>query len=206
MKYNELRKNLEAPIFSQQDLRLRNLKVFACQLSMWQKKGYLIKLRSGVYAFLDLMKGFYPEEAAGFIYSPSYISLEKALSIYGLIPEMVYGITCVTTKANRVFTNKLGSFSFRHLKPGLFFGYQAAKGEKYSYLLAEAEKALLDFIYLNLDQIKNPEDLKEFRLNFAAIRKNLAGVKLKEYLKRFKNKKMARIMGFILGEGKHVKF
>lgn len=62
----------------------------AGNLSRWVKKGYLTKLRQDWYAFNELQKE--PEMArfiSGKIYSPSYISLHSALSIYGIIPETV---------------------------------------------------------------------------------------------------------------------
>ncbi len=199
MKYLDLKKKVRSPVFSRQDLRLLGGKVFGYQLSLWQKQGYIIKIRNGLYAFADQAEAISPEEIAGKLYSPSYISLEKALSIYGFIPEIVYGITSVTPKTTRTFNNRFGSFTFRHLKPSLFFGYREPKG-KIKYLLAEPEKALLDFIYLNLNKIKNKEDLASFRFNAAAIKEGASKYRLRKYLSFFRNEKMRLLVNFLIRE------
>ena len=59
-------------------------------LVRWTKKGYLVHLRRGWYAFPEYKdKPEFAEYIAGRIYSPSYISLHSALAFYGLIPESV---------------------------------------------------------------------------------------------------------------------
>jgi predicted transcriptional regulator of viral defense system len=197
MKYNDLKKKLRLPLFSKQDLQLHDCRVFAYQLSLWKKQGSLVKLKNGLYAWPEQLPTLLPEETARFLYAPSYISLEKALAHYGLIPEMVYAVTCITPKVTRRLNNKMGKFIFRHLKPALFFGYQELKGTHYPYLLAYAEKALLDFIYLNLPRLKNQEDIRALRLNAHALRDEIDLRRLSKYLKVFQSKKMAQICQII---------
>lgn len=197
MKYSDLRKRLTAPVFSRQDLRLLGPRVFAYQLSLWQKQGYIVKLKNGLYAFKDQIADLTSAEISGLLYSPSCLSLEKALSIYGLIPEMVYATTLVTPKTTRQFKNRLGIFSYRHIKPNLFFGYRQAKGKSYPYLLAEPEKALLDHIYFNLPHLKSRADVKELRLDRRSWEQNISRAKLYRYLARFKNPAMKRVVRMI---------
>lgn len=187
MKYQDLRKKIGKPVFTRQDLRLRGLRVFDYQLSLWQKQGYIIKLKNGVYLFSEDADRVKPEELALYLYSPSYISLEKALSIYGLIPEMVYGITSITPKTTRRFRNKFGSFIYRHIKPSLFFGYRETKG----FLLAEPEKALLDYLYLN--KIRTEEALRETRLNEKIIKELFRPAIFAKYLKAFNTPKIKEL-------------
>lgn len=188
MKYIDLRKKITLPIFSRQDLKLRRIKVFDYQFSLWQKKEYLVKLRNGLYAFADRLLEIEGEEISNQLYAPSYVSLEKALSIYGFIPEMVYAITAITPKITRRFSNKLGHFIFRHIKPSLFFGYRQTKGKSFPYLIAEPEKALLDYIYFNPHKLRTEEGLKESRLNWQVLSKTLSRSKLRRYLSCYKNK------------------
>ncbi|MCX5751249.1 MAG: hypothetical protein NT099_06250 [Candidatus Saganbacteria bacterium] len=195
MKYSQLRKKIRSPIFSRQDLRLSGEKIFPYQLSLWQKKGYLFKIRNGLYVFADQLACVLPEEIAFRLYSPSYISLEKALSVYGIIPEMVYGITSVTPKTTREFRNKFGDFTYRHIKSDLFFGYREDKDRK--CLMAEPEKALLDYLYFNLSKIDPCEAIEEFRFNVKIIKKELSRAKLKKYLQLFNNRKMNQAIGAI---------
>ncbi len=52
------------------------------------QSGLFVKLRSGFYMLQDSNPSLYL--IANKLYQPSYISLEKALSHYGIIPETVY--------------------------------------------------------------------------------------------------------------------
>jgi len=190
MKYSELQRIVRAPVFSRQDLRQLGARLFSYQLSLWQKRGHLLKLKNGLYAFADRLAELSPEEISGLLYSPSCLSLEKALAGYGLIPEMVYTLTLITPKTTRKFKNYLGSFSYRHVKPSLFFGYRQVKGKFFPYLLAEPEKALLDYIYLNLSKIKTETDIKELRLNWPAAKKTINKARLRKYLAVYGHKRM----------------
>jgi predicted transcriptional regulator of viral defense system len=197
VKYQDFKNRMGAVLFTRQDIRLRGLKVFGCQLSLWRKQGHIIKLRNGVYLFSDAADGISPEEIAVRLYAPSYISLGKALSIYGLIPEMVYGLTSVTAKTTRNFKNRYGAFSYRHLRPALFFGYKEIKTNSSSYLIAEPEKALLDLLYLN--RIKNEADWGSLRLNRKAVKSLFRPKALSKYLKIFNRKYMTELCRRYLG-------
>jgi len=187
MKYNAFKEKINAKLFTRQDIRLLGLKIFAYQLSLWQKQGYITKLKNGLYIFTESLIGTNPEEIAQLLYEPSYISLEKALSIYGLIPEMVYAITSITAKATRRFKNKLGVFTYRNIKPNLFFGYTR---KPTGLMIADPEKALLDLIYLN--KIKTEAALAELRLNWSTIKKLFNKKKFKKFAAAYRNLKIAR--------------
>jgi predicted transcriptional regulator of viral defense system len=193
MKYSDFRKKVKEPVFSRQDLKLLGLKVFDYQLSLWQKQGYLVKLKNGLYALAETVASLRPEEIAGQLHAPSYISLEKALSIYGIIPEMVYSITCITPKTTRRYKNTIGNFEYHHVKESLFFGYKTIQGKNCPYLLAEPEKAWLDFIYFHLSEMGTKEDFLERRINLKALREMISKDKLKKYIARFGSKKMLDI-------------
>ncbi len=127
------------------------------QLSRWAKKGKLISLRKGMYSF-------HPEEVASApeilyianrLYEPSYISMEYALSLYELIPEYVPVVTSVTTRKTMLFKNELGNFSYQHVVPRAFRGFRQEKQEHdRQVFVAEPEKAVLDFLYLNMSKFR----------------------------------------------------
>jgi predicted transcriptional regulator of viral defense system len=196
MKYSEFSKKIRSPLFTSQDVRLAGGRVFAYQLSLWQKQGYIIKLRNGIYLFSDKVNDLAPEEVGGALYGPSYVSLEKALSIYGLIPEMVYAITLVTPKTTRAYKTKAGNYIFRHVKPALFFGYRQQQGRSRAYLLAEPEKALLDLLYLN--RIKDASGLGSLRINWRTAGELINKDKFRKYLAKYSSKAMALIGALIL--------
>src|SRR3990167_7214687 len=66
-------------------------------LHRYAKKGLISRLKRGMYVFPDML----PPDLyiSNRLYEPSYISLEFALSYHRVIPETVYEITSVTTKA-----------------------------------------------------------------------------------------------------------
>ncbi len=137
------------------------------QLNFWSQKGYLEKIRQGVYKIADF-EVKEPLILANFIYVPSYISLETALNYYSIIPDIPFAITSVTTNKTKNFKIKnYGVFSYSHLKPLLFFGFQTILGDKnYSYNIALPEKALFDYFYLRARKVNSFEGfIEEMRLS-----------------------------------------
>lgn len=119
-------------------------------LTRWARKGMLIKLRQGWYAFPELLqRPDFSRYVACRVYRPSYISLHTALSIYGMIPEAVTSITSISTLKTARFENKFGQYSYQNVKPELFFGYKPVElpintalinAPKLTWLLAQPEK------------------------------------------------------------------
>jgi len=190
MKYQDLTAAIDAPMFSRQDLSIHWLKVYDCQFTLWIKKGYLVRLRNGLYAFARDVDRIKREEVAHLLYPPSYISLESALSFYGFIPEMVHANTSVTARINRRFDNCFGGFIYRHIKNSLFWGYAPMTTENGVYLLAEPEKALLDYLYLNLAGLRRQADFDAIRLNYDQMSDHLDADKFRRYLAAFGVKKL----------------
>ncbi|RPI70698.1 MAG: hypothetical protein EHM45_24510 [Desulfobacteraceae bacterium] len=190
MKYDNLTKVIKTPYFSLKDHSLHGQKLFDYQINLWVKKGHLLRLKNGMYAFTKDKKRIKGEEIAAFLYEPSYLSLESALAWYGFIPEMVYAYVSVTARVNRKFTNDFGAFLYRHIKSELFWGYTEIKTEHGHYLLAEPEKALLDYFYLNLPKISNEADFDNLRFNMDTIKEKLVADKFLKYLAAFGVKKM----------------
>jgi predicted transcriptional regulator of viral defense system len=190
MKYDNLTKIIKAPYFSRSDALLIDQNLLDYQISLWVKKGNLLRLKNGLYAFAKDKERIKGEEVAAFIYEPSYLSLESALAWYGFIPEMVYAYVSVTARINRTFTNDFGTFLYRHIKPELFWGYSETKTQYGHYLLAEPEKALLDYLYLNLSKIRNETDFANIRLNLDTIKETIDSKKFLKYLSAFDINKM----------------
>ncbi len=153
-------------------------------LKSWVKKESLERIIKGIY---KLKETEIKEEflLASYFNESSYISLESALSFYGMISEYPYSITSVTTKKTKKFRTNYGIFSYRKIKPDLFFGFKLIAGDHYLYRLAEAEKALFDFIYLNQRVIKTPAYFKEMRL---FLPKSISWKKLSSLFSHLKNK------------------
>ena len=167
MDYLQFREQwLDVGCFSIYQLRAWKNNFDLGALSRWVKKGYITKLRQDWYAFSELQRE--PDMArfiAGKIYSPSYISLHTALSIYGIIPEAVTQITCVTSNRTTSYSNSFGQFHYQTVKPELFFGYkQELLKRGGGYLIAEPEKAIVDLLYL-YPQYNSAEAMRELRFD-----------------------------------------
>lgn len=125
-------------------------------LHRYKKRGFIAQIKRGLYVFPDAL----PSDVyiANKLYSPSYISLEFALSYHGVIPETVYEITSVTTKATRRFEVKtLGKiFSYRKIKKAAYTGYEVQKQKEVSFYIADAEKAFVDANYLRMTNKQKP--------------------------------------------------
>ncbi|MEW6456037.1 MAG: hypothetical protein AB1410_04900 [Acidobacteriota bacterium] len=85
------------------------------------------------------------EEISSWIYQPSYISLQAALSSWGILSQIPLILTCVTTRLPRTFKTSFGIIEYHQIKKIYFWGFIRQN----NYFIAEKEKALLDFIYLN---------------------------------------------------------
>lgn len=200
MKYQEFKKYINKPFFSIQEIQVRQLPFYTSQLSLWKNKGYIGTLKRGLYYFIEKKEFIIAEEVSFLLYQPSYISLEWALSSYGIIPDIAHAITAITTKTTRTFINDYGQYIYRNLQSKLFFGYTVQTTAHGKYLLAEPEKALLDYLYLNLGHLDNENDVSELRLNYHEITTTMNIEKLHHYSAQFQNKKLQRIIKIILRE------
>lgn len=148
------------------------------------EKGLFIKLRNGLYTF----KGRQPSPylIGNTLYKPSYISLETALSFHQLIPETVYSITSVTTKATREFEALNQLFSYTRFKKSVFQGYRLVTYGDDRFLMAEPEKAMADYLYLVALGHKTLND----RLSIDRFDKK----KLQEWVQLFKNNRLTQVV------------
>ncbi len=193
MQYLDLKTQLkDFTIFSIKDIEKVDLSFHKQRLSEWQKKGYVKKVRQGFYIFSDLeMNEPTLFTIANRIYEPSYISLEMALSIFGIIPESVYGITSVTSQKTKNIKTPVGDFIYRHIQRELMFGYELREHAGNHYQIAELEKAILDYLYFNA-KINDFESFEGIRFNIYETRGKINVEKFNKYLDAFNNKALVR--------------
>lgn len=115
------------------------------------KAGGLIEpVKKGLYIAGRSLGSERPESAllANHILGPSYVSMESALAHHGLIPEKVFGVTSMTTKASRKFQTNIGLFTYTNLPlPFYAFGLATVSLSKdQQVIMAIPEKALCDKI------------------------------------------------------------
>lgn len=199
MQYIELKESLkDFTVFSLSDIKAVDNSFHRRRLNEWQEKGYIAKIIKGYYVFSGLeINENVLFEIANRIYGPSYISLEMALSYYHLIPESVYGITSVSARRTYRFETPIAEFTYRTLKPSLFFGYELVKYDDKVFKIASAEKAILDYFYLNPD-VKTEKDFASLRIDKDMFFEQVSEEKLDQTLRLFAKKALTkRVQSFL---------
>lgn len=131
------------------------------------KNEELIRLKNGFYLIADkITQGsnqLIPyEQVANLLYGPSYVSLEWALSFYGMIPERVHTVTSMTLGRNKEYHTPVGNFVYYRLSSDSYsIGVTQKKTPDFvgGFLMASPEKALADLVFitckgLDKDQLK----------------------------------------------------
>ena len=113
------------------------------KINLMLKNKELIRIKKGLY--VTSLEKTDPFVLACLIYGPSYVSLESALSYWGLIPERVNTITCITNKRNKLFSTPAGRFNYTYLRNSAFsVGVDIVAGKSGSFFIATPEKAICD--------------------------------------------------------------
>lgn len=159
------------------------------------KKNNIIKLRKGLYIF----SGEHINEMliANKVCQPSYISFEYALMFYNIIPETVYPITSATSKITKEFIIENITYSYYRIKKEAFVGYKKEDFNGQSALIAEQEKAFVDYLYF--------VDLRKKVLYSRIDVSNLSKDKLIKYAKLFKRKSLLNLTNKIYDQARRHK-
>ena len=116
------------------------------------KNGELTRLKNGFYLITERIedKSIPYEQIANMLYGPSYVSLEWALSFYGMIPERVYTVTSMTLGRNKEYRTPIGDFTYSSLSADRYsIGIARKKTVDFigDFLMATPEKALADLVF-----------------------------------------------------------
>jgi predicted transcriptional regulator of viral defense system len=127
------------------------------KISELKQKELIIRVKRDLYVVSPKIHNqeISRELVANHLYGPSYISLESALSYYGLIPERVYSLLSICTKQHKQYNTSLGNFEYIKAPENYFpIGInQEIINNSYAFLIASPEKALCDKI-VNLRNIR----------------------------------------------------
>jgi hypothetical protein len=143
-------------------------------LYRWMKAGQIFQLKKGVY----MTRRFFEQHRAEVGFAPmvsailipqSYLSLEYILQRNGILTEITYPVSAITLKQTRVFENKLGTFTYRSIKPDLYLGFTISEHLGIPIAQATVAKALFDYLYLrpwrSIGQPGKVDIAEELRLN-----------------------------------------
>ena len=146
-------------------------------LRRWEERGFVEHVSNKAY-INRLNQHFTPRDLVNVLRPEAYVSLESALVDSGVTSQSPLILTCVTTGYPKVFRTPSVTVAYRRISPALYWGFQEKKTRYGTYRIAEPEKALLDWIYLNRQE-GLPTPLDEINLHF------VDPGKLMEYSKRF---------------------
>ncbi len=112
-----------------------------------ERRGLVEHISRGVYVN-KLAHDFSSRELVGVLRPNAYISLESALAEWGISTQSPSALTCVTTGFPRKFQSASVHIVYRHIIENLFWGFEEKRTRHGAYKIAEPEKALLDWVYL----------------------------------------------------------
>lgn len=148
------------------------------------KRGLFLRLKKGLYTLKTDIPA--EEEIANRLYRPSYLSFEYALAYYNIMPEIVYQVTSATTKPTRTFEVDQKIFTYFKIKTEAYTGYTLKKLMDKDFLIAEPEKALVDYLYF-VSLGKKP-------FNDRLITSGLNKEKLLRYARLFGRRKLTKLV------------
>jgi len=154
---------------------MSHLKYPKNKISDMEKNGELIRLKKDLYVNNGV--AISKELIANHLYGVSYISLETALSYYGMIPERVYTVRSMTTKRSKTFSSPLGNFEYKTVSVDYFcIGLQQETiKNQYAFLIATPTKAVCDMIVstpnLRLQSVKAMQSYltEDLRIDFDTL-------------------------------------
>ncbi len=112
--------------------------------------GKLVHIKRGLYRLAKRYqrKNLNLFELAQWMYGPSYVSFESALSYHGCIPESVYAVINACSRNTKEFHTPYGIFIYKRIPyPLLYLGVERVESENGTFFMASPLKAVVDYVY-----------------------------------------------------------
>lgn len=170
------------------------------RISLIAKAGWLRRIKRGLYLIIDSLTARSQMDIsllsiANAIVSDSYVSLSHALNYYQLFDQYSATIVSITSTANKKYIFDDYIFKYSKVKKDMYFGFTEKLIGGKKIRLAEAEKALIDYLYLD-------KSFETASLVFEKLKehhRNLDLKKLQEYAMCY-GFTIAREIGFMLDQ------
>lgn len=143
----------------------------------YEERGLLERVSTKIYVN-HLNQQFSPRDLVNILRPESYISLESVMVERGITTQSPSVLTCVAPGYTQSFRTKSVGIVYRKISADLYWGYEQRVTRYNTYLIAEPEKALLDWVYLTRQE-GLPTPLDELQFQF------LNAAKLRKYAERF---------------------
>lgn len=170
------------------------------RISMIADAGWLRRIKRGLYLIIDSLTARSQIDVSLFsiantLMDDSYISLSHALNYYQLFDQYSTTIVSITFTVNKKYLFDDYIFKYSKVKKDMYFGFTEKLIDGKKIRLAEAEKALIDYLYLDKSFGSASlvfEKLREYHHEFDLK-------KLQEYSSRC-GLTVARKIGFMLDQ------
>lgn len=133
--------------------------------------GWLKRIKRGLFLVNESISSRFQNDQSLLLISNvlnpnSYISLSYALNYYQMFDQYTKTIVAITTKESKKYNFDGYLFKFTRVKGSMFFGYSVKLENGRMVKIADAEKALIDYLYLDNSFTSASlvyEKLKEFK-------------------------------------------
>ncbi len=136
-------------LFHTQDLALlwgiENRNTLRTTIKRYIKKGILIKIIKGLYSTIPIKEIDKFELGTALIHRYCYVSCETVLFLEGVINQVVYPITFVSSISKKIEFNGI-TYIYRQAKKELLFNPNGVI-QKRGYFMATKERAISDMTY-----------------------------------------------------------
>lgn len=170
------------------------------RIQILYKAGWFLRIKKGLYLIIESMTSRSASDVslliiAKAINKDSYISLHSALNYYQMFDQYVKTIVSVNYKFSRKYKFENHEFRFVKIAKKYFFGFTQIRQAGKLVNIATAEKALIDYLYLD-------KSFYSASLVFEKIKEHKSGIdfiKLQEYALKY-GVSIQRKVGFLLDQ------
>lgn len=158
------------------------------RISFLIKTGWLMRIKRGLYLIIDKFTARSQSDISllqisNALRDNSYISLNAALNYYQMFDQYSKTITAITDEESKQYNFAGHIFKFSSVSKNFYFGFNKKMESGKIIKIADAEKALIDYLYLDssfysanlvFEKLKNyQESLDMIKLQDYATRANI---------------------------------
>jgi len=124
------------------------------RINLLSKAGWLKRIKKGLYLVIDSITArsqisISLLSVANILMKKSYVSFAHALNYYNMFDQYASTIVSITDKENKKYIVDNYTFAFSKVKKSMYFGFSEKLVSGKLTRVADAEKALIDYLYLD---------------------------------------------------------
>ena len=169
------------------------------RISFLNKAGWLMRIKKGSYLIIDSITSRSFSDMSlirisNSLQKESYVTLSAALNYYQMFDQYTKKITACSLKISKKYIFSGHIFKFSKISKKLYFGYKEKREAGQIICIADAEKALIDYLYLD----KNIYSANLVYEKIVKHHKDINIDRLQEYAKQSEIVTLQRKIGFLL--------